>query len=830
MGRLKDWWSTVATVAGGVAFFVAFAMAGVMAGRMMDVVAGVVTGDVAGVTTDVVVGVVTGGVASVVAFVVASVVTSGVASDMTFVVASVVASSVAVVVASGIAGVMASDMVDVVVSAIASVVTSGMADDALFVVALVVWLIMVLVVALIAASGVSFFAAVGVSFFSASRASLFVASGVVLVVASGVSFFMASGVATCATALSSLPLPLLVVVGVLLGVSLGGRRWSWSTPLRRVALLGLISLVSLLIAPAKTLFWLIAFALGFLRLPIYAMEAAGSVLAYARLRLPLPFIESNEGTGLILPIWHYDELIPFPLPFLDHHLVVAAQRDRRAGLALIEQVAGTWRQGVMARRALVQLAAIELTKRDDEQSIAAAARDLAWLPEIPSPIVQGTLGRFRTISAMLDEKRSLTDSEAQLAQLSRTTATLDEMIQGLTFVPSRERELFLPVAQQWRAVLRRATTRLPNPYVAGGPLRGDKPGLFVGREDVLRDLLAHLRDRSQRPTLVLFAQRCMGKTSLLYQLPYKFDAQTVPVFVDCQAAEMQESDTVFLFNLARAIQRQAQEFRQIEFPPPPSLAEMTATAFSQWLEAVESQLGGRVLLLCLDEFERIGEAVNRGWLDERILDFLRNLIQHHSQVTLLLAGSHRPAEIGRPWSNYLISAVVLPISYLRPEDVEKLVTQPIPGFPLYYKPEAVQHIIQLTRCQPLLVQLLCQQLVILLNERGEREAGVAEIEAAVPGALSQGGTLYFTYLAEYDAGVEGQVMLRELALHGPGAVLPEDTLTHGEPARQEALRRLLARDLVERADGGIRFEVELTRRWWAEYGPGDLSSLPTIDA
>jgi hypothetical protein len=63
-------------------------------------------------------------------------------------------------------------------------------------------------------------------------------------------------------------------------------------------------------------------------------------------------------------------------------------------------------------------------------------------------------------------------------------------------------------------------------------------------------------------------------------------------------------------------------------------------------------------------------------------------------------------------------------------------------------------------------------------------------------------------------------MLVELARRGPGAAMGEETLTRGEPARQEALRRLLARDLVERVDGGIRFEVELTRRWWAEYGPG----------
>ena len=59
----------------------------------------------------------------------------------------------------------------------------------------------------------------------------------------------------------------------------------------------------------------------------------------------------------------------------------------------------------------------------------------------------------------------------------------------------------------------------------------------------------------------------------------------------------------------------------------------------------------------------------------------------------------------------------------------------------------------------------------------------------------------------------------ELARRGPLATVEEGSLTRGQPERQEALQRLLRRDLVERVDGGIRFQVELTRRWWEQYGP-----------
>jgi len=166
-----------------------------------------------------------------------------------------------------------------------------------------------------------------------------------------------------------------------------------------------------------------------------------------------------------------------------------------------------------------------------------------------------------------------------------------------------------------------------------------------------------------------------------------------------------------------------------------SVAYLDYDHLSLWLESVEQILGERTLLLGLDEFESLCHAVNNGWLDERVLGFLRNLSQHHTQVDLLLAGSHRPEEIDETWSSYLIGATVIEIAYLDPSETRRLIECPIPGFGLRYQPAAVDHIIQLTRCQPLLVQLLGQELVHLLNERGEREAGIAEIEAVAPRAL-----------------------------------------------------------------------------------------------
>ena len=56
-----------------------------------------------------------------------------------------------------------------------------------------------------------------------------------------------------------------------------------------------------------------------------------------------------------------------------------------------------------------------------------------------------------------------------------------------------------------------------NPYIAGNPV-GKSPA-FVGREDVLREVLRILRSTSQN-AITLFGQRRIGKTSVLQWLEF----------------------------------------------------------------------------------------------------------------------------------------------------------------------------------------------------------------------------------------------------------------------------------------------------------------------
>ena len=118
---------------------------------------------------------------------------------------------------------------------------------------------------------------------------------------------------------------------------------------------------------------------------------------------------------------------------------------------------------------------------------------------------------------------------------------------------------------------------------------------------------------------------------------------------------------------------------------------------------------------------------------------------------LLLYGGRRSDELDDYWSDYLINTRSLRLTYLREEEARELIEKPVEGFPDIYQPEAVARIVELSRCQPFLVQLLCYALVEELNRKAAgadpraTKATAADVEAIVPKALETGGCISGSY-------------------------------------------------------------------------------------
>ncbi|MEH1853190.1 MAG: hypothetical protein V7L11_16320 [Nostoc sp.] len=292
----------------------------------------------------------------------------------------------------------------------------------------------------------------------------------------------------------------------------------------------------------------------------------------------------------------------------------------------------------------------------------------------------------------------------------------------------------------------------------------------------------------------------------------------IPIFVDLQGAPSSASDHAgFLYNLAREMEKSAKK----QGVTLPSLAREVLksdpfTYFSEWLDKVEQALEQNTALLALDEFEVLDNALVKGRFDEQdVLGMLRHLIQHRPRFKVLLAGSHTIEEYQR-WASYLINVQVVHISYLKEAEARQLIERPVKDFTLRYEPNAVERVLQLTRCHPFLVQLLCAEIIVLKNEQDpsiRRLATLADVEAAIPEALQSGG-FFFADIQNNQVDATGQAILRSIAAQGEGAIVSRQTLLQQFPDADITFKLLLQRELIEEVDDGYGFQVELIRRWF----------------
>ena len=573
----------------------------------------------------------------------------------------------------------------------------------------------------------------------------------------------------------------------------------------------------------------LALIAGYFRLFLYALE------------LPYGYILSRLARDRLDGARHYlhrspvywDEVIWFPLLGLDQLLVAVGRHDRQAGAEEITYVAQSFRQGWAARNALVELTALEMEDARDLGAIGRVAGGLDWLPtELPQELEE-VLPRIHQVAQRV---RGAQESETlynKALSLQRAREEIGAIRPAWGWNPKgRVAPRLGPVLDRWAKLLAREKAALaeqqareglvPNVYVAGNPLvKGSS--LFKGRRDLFLALERILAGPTQqRQPLLLYGQRRSGKTSVLHQLPVRLGPDYVPVFVDMQSAANAESASGLLDSLSRAVRDSARDLRRLRLPRLSSekLAADPYMAFQEWLAEVEEALGSRLILLNLDEYERLEEMLADGRIDRRILNLLRTRTPQHPRVAVLLSGSHTPQDMAAYWSDYLINLRLLHVSYLKEDEARELIEEPVPDFPLAYDEEAVARIVAATRGQPFLVQATCQRLVDLVNKERQQHATPADAEAALEALVTADDTLYWREVwAGRDTDDTQRQVLLALAHDGDG-VVTEDALVRrvGPETAEKAVPRLLHRELLEKADGGYRFQVEIMRRWVRRHG------------
>ena len=550
------------------------------------------------------------------------------------------------------------------------------------------------------------------------------------------------------------------------------------------------------------------------------------------------------GRELSFLRWHsafWDEYQFIPFIGLGRHLVRVTEQNPDEGKAAIEYLNNSLQRWTVkvAERAVqaaeieqqIELDAQHLERSNEVRSIRDVHHNLVIGEQEgkASPILRIFSRISEDVDGALNQRSNYNQRQALIATADRLNANL----QDLTRSSNKYAHRFRPIAKSWYEIITNHIEKLAkevelrqeinDPYILAIPLT-QREEIFGGRDDTGNRIEQLILDR-RRPPLLLYGQRRMGKTSLLYNLGKLLPNTIIPMFVDLQGAPSSANNyTGFLYNLARGMITSAKK-EAVTLPPltRETLKDDPFTCFDEWLDRVEEVLEQNTALLMLDEFEVLDSAITKGRFDEQdVLGMLRHLIQHRPRFKVMLAGSHTIEEYQR-WASYLINVQVVHISYLEEKSARKLIEHPIEDFMLRYDTDAVERVLKFTRCHPFLVQLLCSEIVAYKNEQDpsvRRLATLDDVEAAVTEALNS-GSFFFADIQNNQVNAVGLDILRFMAARGEGEIVNKNTILQEVSGASESdFQKLLQRELIEKVKNeeegdGYRFQVELIRRWFA---------------
>ncbi len=374
---------------------------------------------------------------------------------------------------------------------------------------------------------------------------------------------------------------------------------------------------------------------------------------------------------------------------------------------------------------------------------------------------------------------------------------------------------------------------IPNPYVVGTPLHTGSP-LFFGREDIFTFINENL-EASHRNNLVLIGQRRTGKTSLLKQISGRLGDEYLPVYIDGQALGLDPGLANFFLSLATEIAF-AMEDRglEIEMPELDNFTASPAATFEHdFLARVRTIIGDRHLLIMLDEFEELETAVQRGGLEPSIFGFLRHLIQHSSNLSVIFCGTHRLEELASDYWNVLFNiSIYRHISFLEREEAMRLIQEPVAAYDMRFDDLALDKIWRATAGHPYFLQLLCHSMVNQHNKSQRNYVTIGDMNAAVDEILAS-GEAHFVYLWTESTPLERLALTalsRMIPLNGQTTpiqvfdYLDERGISIDRQALNQAFHRLALRDVLSTTSGGevsstefYRWKLGLLGMWVEKY-------------
>ena len=219
-----------------------------------------------------------------------------------------------------------------------------------------------------------------------------------------------------------------------------------------------------------------------------------------------------------------------------------------------------------------------------------------------------------------------------------------------------------------------------SPYIAGTPVKS--ASMFFGRQDIFDWVRENITHQYGENVLMLYGERRMGKTSVLYQLLQRPpSAQYLCLLFDLQLYGYISTENELLYELACAIVLRVQQAGlTIESPRREVYGANPYTAFLGLCEALEHTLYDGAVMVLMDEFGVLLTKVREGIFARTLFDFLRGVIQRTSRLTFLFTGAYEVRRMQKDFSSILFNmAKVHKISYLTESEATDLIEKPVRG-------------------------------------------------------------------------------------------------------------------------------------------------------
>ncbi|WP_392479143.1 ATP-binding protein [Nostoc sp. C110] len=466
-----------------------------------------------------------------------------------------------------------------------------------------------------------------------------------------------------------------------------------------------------------------------------------------------------------------------------------------------------------------------------ENPVSIAAIQVPPFPQEPllRPITWKILANLhRVVEDVQFVNRSVSRSARSLA-LNRALGELTKILNQADTLPQAEQGLIIDIAETWKESLLQITGEVGeisitkpvvNPYIVGDPVQGH---LFVGREDIIRQLEELWVMGNQLQSIVLYGHRRMGKTSILVNAANCLGEQIQLAYVNLlRLGDSPQGVGEVLMAICDEISQTV----KLPSPADADLLNLPYRTFERYLKQVEAQLDSG-LIIALDEFEKIEDLIEAKKIPIDFMGFLRGLVQMSSKIAFAFAGLHTLEEMTADYFQpFFASVIPIHVGFQERAATRQILANPgYEDFPLDYIPEALDEIYALTNGQPYLVQLLGFQLVRGYNdfvfEQGRSRDPVftvEDVEAVIndPEFFKRGRYYFDGVWGQAARGAKGQqAIVQVLAPHPEGLSLDALAQSTGmnDADLQEALNTLKRHDVVEETQGSWRIMVELFRRW-----------------